>query len=211
MAEYRQTQATDVIRETSTETRRIAGLAFVALAAQFMTVMMLAAAMVPNYNFNTAAISDLGVFSETALLFNASLVVVGLLNLVGGYYLYRGHGRRGLLAVFGLAGVGAIGAGLVPLGTSDLHSLFALLAFVFFNVEALAMATRVTGAMRVLSVVAGVVGLAFVVVMIIGDSGTTAIFGPIGHGGAERMIVYPVMVWLIAFGGYLLGASETTA
>jgi hypothetical membrane protein len=99
----------------------------------------------------------------------------------------------------------------VPLGTSDLHSLFALLAFVFFNVEALAMATRVTGAMRVLSVVAGVVGLAFVVVMIIGDSGTTAIFGPIGHGGAERMIVYPVMVWLIAFGGYLLGASETPA
>jgi hypothetical protein len=28
-----------------------------------------------------------------------------------------------------------------------------------------------------------------------------------GHGGAERMIVYPVMLWLMAFGGYLM-ASE---
>ncbi len=32
-------------------------------------------------------------------------------------------------------------------------------------------------------------------------------FGPIGHGGAERMIVYPVMLWLVAFGGYLLAPS----
>ena len=35
-----------------------------------------------------------------------------------------------------------------------------------------------------------------------------AAFGPIGHGGTERMIVYPVMLWLVAFGGYLLGESD---
>ena len=29
-----------------------------------------------------------------------------------------------------------------------------------------------------------------------------------GHGGAERMIVYPVMMWLMAFGGYLLGTPR---
>lgn len=26
----------------------------------------------------------------------------------------------------------------------------------------------------------------------------------IGHGGTERMIVYPAMVWLLALGGYLM-------
>ena len=30
-------------------------------------------------------------------------------------------------------------------------------------------------------------GLAYVVVMVIGDAGDPAIFGPIGHGGAERI------------------------
>jgi hypothetical membrane protein len=196
------------IRGTPLEAGELAGAFFFVLAAQFVTVIMLAAAMVPGYDFRAAAISDLGVLPETALLFNGSLVVVGVLNLAGGYFFYRTHGKRWLLALFALAGVGAITAGLFPLDTGALHSLGALLAFVFFNVQALGSATRLHGAMRVLSVLAGGLGLVFVVLMVLGDAGTAAAFGPIGHGGTERMIVYPVMIWLIAFGGYLLGKSE---
>jgi hypothetical protein len=53
--------------------------------------------------------------------------------------------------------------------------------------------------------------LVFVVVMVIGDSGNPAIFGAIGHGGAERMIVYPAMLWMLALGGYLMAhpAADT--
>ena len=103
------------------------------------------------------------------------------------------------------------GAGLVPLNTSDLHGLFALVAFLFFNIEALACATLVTGPMRWVSAFAGLVGFAYVVVMIIGDAGNPAVFGAIGHGGAERMIVYPAMLWMMAFGGYLMAAREDDA
>lgn len=60
-----------------------------------MTVMMLAAAMAPGYDFGAAAISDLGVISETALLFNISLAVVGGLNVLGGFLYYRSHGADG--------------------------------------------------------------------------------------------------------------------
>ncbi|MDS0222274.1 DUF998 domain-containing protein [Haloarcula sp. S1AR25-5A] len=190
------------------ETQQLAGVFFFALAAQFMTVIMLGAAMVPGYDFGAAAISDLGVFPETALLFNVSLIVVGILNLLGGYFFYRTHGKRWLLAIFALAGIGAIGAGFFPLDTGGLHGLAALLAFVFFNVQAIGSATRLSGVMRVLSVLAGGLGLVFVVLMALGDGGNTAAFGPIGHGGTERMIVYPVMLWLVAFGGYLLGMTD---
>ncbi|QCC49556.1 DUF998 domain-containing protein (plasmid) [Halobellus limi] len=196
------------IRGVAVAPRTLAGICFFALAAQFMTVIMLAAAMVPGYDFRGGAISDLGVFPETALLFNASLILVGVLNLAGGYFFYRSHGKRWLLAVFALAGVGAIGAGLFPLDTGGLHGLSALLAFVFFNVQAIGSATRLGGVMRALAVLAGVLGLVFVVLMALGDGGNTAAFGPIGHGGTERMIVYPVMLWLVAFGGYLLGERE---
>ena len=199
------------IRGVTFDARTLAGACFFALAAQFMTVIMLAAAMVPGYDFRGGAISDLGVFPETALLFNVSLVVVGLLNLTGGYFFYRTHRKRWLLAVYALAGVGAIGAGLFPLDTGGLHGLAALLAFVFFNVQAIGSATRLGGLMRVLSVLAGGLGLVFVVLMAIGDAGTAAAFGPIGHGGTERMIVYPVMLWLVAFGGYLLGENDRPA
>ena len=79
----------------------------------------------------------------------------------------------------------------------------------FFNVEALAAATLVSGPMRWVSVVAGMVGLAFVVLMVIGDAGNPGLFGPLGHGGAERMIVYPSMLWMMAFGGYLMASPSS--
>jgi hypothetical membrane protein len=189
----------------ASDARRASGFLLFLLAAEFMTAIMLAASMAPAYDIHGGAISDLGVVKETALLFNASLVFIGALNILGGYLFYRSHGRAWILGVFLLAGLGAIGAGLFPLYTSDAHSLFALLAFVFFNVEAIACAVVVTGPMRVISAVAGVVGLGFVVLMVIGDAGNPAVFGAMGHGGAERMIVFPVMIWLLAFGGYLLG------
>jgi hypothetical protein len=77
-------------------------------------------------------------------------------------------------------------------------------AFLFFNIQAIASGTIVDGPMRAVSFLAGIVGFVFVVIMVIGDAGNTAVFGPIGHGGAERMIVYPAMLWMMAFGGYLM-------
>jgi hypothetical membrane protein len=201
---------TETIRTTTRESRRLAGALFLALSAQFMTVIMLAAAMAPDYDFGASAISDLGVIPETALLFNGSLVLVGLLNLAGGYLYFRVHGERWLLTIFVLAGVGAVGAGVFPL-SMEIHSLFALLAFLFFNVEAIASATRLSGPMRGLSVLAGGLGIAFLGLMIVGDAGNPAVFGAIGHGGAERMIIYPVMLWLVAFGGYLLGRDDVSS
>ena len=136
-----------------------------------MTVIMLGASMAPGYDVPGGAISDLGTIPETRLLFNASLLLVGVLNIVGGWLCYRWHRRVGLLALFVIAGVGAIGAGLFPLDSGGLHGLFALVAFLAFNLEALATAPVVHGPMRALSVLAGAIGFVFVVLMVIGDGG----------------------------------------
>lgn len=185
----------------------LAGILLMVLAAAFLAVIMIGASIVPGYDYRGGAISDLGTFPESSLLFNATLVGMGTLNIAGGSLLFRSHRRAWILVVFVVAGIGAVGAGIFPLTTGNLHSLFALLAFVFFNVEAIAIAVVLHGTMRALSLLAGVIGLAYVVVMVIGDGGNPSVFGPIGHGGAERMIAYPVMLWLIAFGGYLLGTG----
>jgi hypothetical membrane protein len=195
-------------RERSRSSLWVSGLLLFILAAGFVTVMMIGTSMAPGYDVQGGAISDLGVIGETAALFNGALLAVGLLNIASGYLLFRSHGHVWVFAVFVLAGLGAIGAGLVPLNTSDLHGIFALVAFVFFNVEAMAAATLISGPMRWVSVLAGLVGLAFVVLMVIGDAGNAGVFGPIGHGGAERMIVYPSMLWMMAFGGYLMAAPS---
>ena len=188
-----------------TTAQRLAGVVMLILAAGFLTVIMLGGSIAPGYDYVGGAISDLGVIAETALLFNGTLVAIGLLNIVGGYLFYRSHGKAWILSIFVLGGIGAIGAGFFPLSTGGLHGLFALFGFAFFNLEAMAAATVLPRPMNGISLVAGIAGAAFVGLMVIGDAGNTAAFGVIGHGGTERMIVYPVMLWLVALGGYLIG------
>jgi hypothetical membrane protein len=173
------------------------------MAAQFLTVIMLAASIAPGYDYAGGAISDLGVIPATAPLFNGSLAAVGILDIVGGWLLYGWHRRTAVLAVFVAAGVGAVGAALVPLDRGELHSLFALTAFLAFNLEPVAIGALSRGWLRAASWLVALVGLVFVWLMVVGDGGNPAAFGAIGHGGTERMIVYPVMIWLLAFGGFL--------
>ncbi|MDK2916190.1 MAG: hypothetical protein PWR25_747 [Euryarchaeota archaeon] len=188
----------------------MAGVLLFLLPVQFMTALMAGAAMAPGYSINTNAISDLGVIGETAWLFNASLFAAGLLNIAGGYFLYRSYGRSWILPVFLLAGIGAIGAAVFTLDIPGIHGLFALAAFIFFNVEAIAGSTLVRGPLRAISIIAGTLGLIFLVAHAASDFGIMELYGPIGHGGSERMIVYPALFWLAAFGGYLM-APDTSS
>lgn len=186
---------------------RLPGLIFVLIGAAFLGVIMVGASIAPGYDYHFAAISDLGVIPSTALLFNSMLIVVGALNVLAGIGLSREYGRRSLVVVYGLTGVGAIGAGIFTLDAGGLHSVFAAIGFTFFNVQALITAALLRGAVRLLGLAAGVLGLTYMVIMVIGDAGNPAVFGAIGHGGTERMIIYPVMLWLLALGGYLLGEA----
>lgn len=190
-------------RDTKSDLR-LPGVLLLLVGGAFLIVTMLAASMAPGYDFHGGKISDLGVIPETALVFNVLLVAIGVLNLVGGFLFHRAHRRIWLFAIYVVASIGAAGVGFFPLSTGGAHSIFALLAFVFFNLEALGTAVVVPALFRLLSVVAGAVGLIYVVVMMIGDGGNPAVFGAIGHGGSERMIAYPVMVWLLVLGGYLI-------
>jgi hypothetical membrane protein len=183
---------------------RPAGIVFFLVGATFLTGTMLAASIAPGYDMHGGAISDLGVIGSTATLFNLLLVAVGILNVVGGWLYWQDHRRTGLLALYVVAGVGAIGAGLMPLDTGAPHSLFALVGFVCFNAEAVATSIVVHGPIRWISLLAGIIGLVYVVVMVIGDSGDSSVFGAIGHGGSERLIVYPAMLWLLVLGGSLM-------
>jgi len=189
----------------------VTGLLMIFIGTGFLTTMMLAAAIAEDYNFTDSAISDLGVEPATRAIFNIVLIFVGLLNMSAGYLLYIDHQRKGLLVTYFIAGIGAIGTGIFPLNTGGIHSLFALSAFIFFNIQTL-MSTPIIEniVFKIISILFGSIGLLYVVIMFIGDNGLTEVFAFIGHGGSERMIVYPPMMWLIIMGGYLLGKNHSS-
>jgi hypothetical membrane protein len=185
-----------------------AGFLFFLSSSGFMTVLMMAEAVAPGYSMNTNAISDLGTIGPSSLMFNTSIFLVGIMNIAGGYLYYRTHRKRHVLAMFTIAGIGAMGVGIFTLNTPGLHGIFALTAFLFFNLQALAVSGMLSFPLKYISVALGILGLAYIAVMFVSDSGIIDLFGPIGHGGTERMIVYPSIIWLTVFGGYLLGEES---
>ncbi len=191
-----------VRRQLVADPRTLAGTVFVVTGAGFPLALMVCAALVPDYAVHGDAISDFGVLPATALLFNATMVLTGLGNAVGGYAYYRLHGSRRLLALFGVTAVGSAGVGLFPSSVPAPHYAAALLAFVGLNLQVIACSRRAPRGLRALGVFAGVAGLGSLLRFVLAES-----YGALGLGGVERMVVYPAVLWLLAFGGTLLGSA----
>jgi len=157
------------------------------------------------YSVANNYISDLGANCRTtctavpsAYLFDISIALLGLLILVGAYYLDRAYHWRPATIVIALAGIGALGVGLLPETAGIWHILFSLVAFLFAGLSAVTTARFQKRPLSYFSVILGLVTLAALVLDIGGEY-----FG-LGAGGMERMVLYPVLVWSLGFGGHLM-------
>ena len=158
-------------------------------------------------------ISDLGgtrpphglVTQPSAMIFDTTMLIAGVLLLAGAFALWRLYRNRLLTVMATLFGVGALGVGIFP-GNTTPHWFVAMIAFVFSALTAIA-AVRVTSApFRFMSLAVGLLSLIALIVSFLGDSSPVA--KSIGIGGVERWVVFPMILWLVFFGGYLLASRQ---
>jgi hypothetical membrane protein len=148
---------------------------------------------------------DSVVLQPSAAIFDITMVVTGAMILAAAWLLHRALGRKGVTIPLALLGTGVLGVGVFPLNHLAPHTVFALLAFVAGGIGVI-LASRITEApFRGLWTVLGVVSLVAI---------TLGIFflewGPVaelGEGGIERWNAYPVVLWLVAFGSYLMAKA----
>src|SRR5437773_2203382 len=107
-------------------------------AGQFAIGLTIAQAFHPGFNVSHDFLGDLGL-GPMALPFNASIALFGLALLAASPFLFRGVRGRGLAIAVALAGIGALGFGLIPATDADelVHTLFSFLAFTFGAVSAI--------------------------------------------------------------------------
>jgi len=177
---------------------RIAGTILFLGGVQFTIVMVIAEAIYPAYSVSANYISDLGV-GPTATLFNISVSLLGLTALLAAYFAQRTFHRPILTALFAIAGAGTIGVGLFPETVEPTHLLVSLVAFLFGAVSAIAAYPLEKRPLNHLSPLMGVFSLAALSLFAAG------VYLGLGPGGMERMIAYPILLWLIGFGAQLMG------
>jgi hypothetical membrane protein len=97
-----------------------------------------------------------------------------------------------------------MGVGLFPETTGIAHTISALTAFGFGGLSAIMSYKLQKPPLSYFSVLLGALSL---VALALSGSGT---YLGLGKGGMERMIVYPILLWVVGFSGHLIGYSKDT-
>jgi len=190
--------------------RGMAGAFMFVGGVQFVIGMLLAEIFYPGYNVSGNYISDLGatcrdtciIYQPTALIFNTSAIILGILILLSSYRIWHEFQNYLISILIGLSGLGALGVGLFPETTGILHLIVSLIAFLFAALSAIAASKLVKPPFTYFSVVLGIASLVALTLF-----GLQFYLG-LGPGGMERMIAYPVLLWAIGFGGYLMSPKQ---
>ena len=185
------------------ENRSLLGILLFVGAAQVILIVNIAEALYPGYSVATNAMSDLGV-GQTAVLFNSSTVVFGAFILIG-FLLGRRAIGTGLTITLAVYGACVVGVGVFPETTGTLHGVIALGMFVFGAVSAIISYRVLRPPLSYASVGLGIIALVALVLAL------THNYTGIDKGGMERMIVYPLFLWVLGFGGALIGAKSAEA
>jgi hypothetical membrane protein len=189
-----------------------AGAAFFLGGVQFALLWFISETLYPNYSVANNYISDLGTTCRSTgpcyvppawWLFNSSEIIFGILILVGVFFFYRDYPYKPVALMLGLSGMSLIGVGTLNESFSPWHSIFSLLIFLFAGLSAIVTFRFQKAPLSYFSAILGAITLV-ALILYVPDAGSFGNALGIGAGGLERLIVYPVLVWTIAFGGHLM-------
>jgi hypothetical membrane protein len=132
------------------------------------------------------------------------MIVSGLMLIAGAIFSSSAHRRKVFTAFTLLLGIGVLGVGIFPGNHHDIHRLFSIIAFLFGGLAAVLSVTAVKGAFRFIVVLLGSTTLFTLFI------GTAVLTNTLGAGGIERWIAYPIVLWMVCYGGYVLGGERNS-
>ena len=210
-------RSTEIYLQTKISDRLVAGVLFTFGASLFLLLTTAAEAVYPNFSLQTNAISDLAAIGvKTTVLEETAIFGLGISWSLGAYYLFRKTGRRGTMVLNMLPGVGFSLAGLSPENVNVIVHSIGTFAFPLGAIVVILSCRLTTSPIRYFSAILGTISLVSTFFIFVGyrvicgtcgyQEGMSAL--PLGLGGLESMIIYPIVIWLIAFGSYLMAANK---
>jgi len=188
-----------ILQRMSYSREKAAGVIFFIAVTQFILGFTIAEALYPGYSVSDNYISDLGV-GPSSIIFNSSanFKTVNMLLL--------------------LMAIGAMGVGVFTKDFTVAHGAVSSMAFFFGGLSAIASFKVLKKPLSLISITLGAMTLGALVLfssgMVASGSVTSTeaydsiFYLGLGPGGMERMIVYPMLIWLAGFAGHLVTKRE---
>jgi hypothetical membrane protein len=196
---------------------KVAGMLFFIAVTQFTLGFTISEALYPGYSVHDNYISDLGV-GPSSIIFNSSVFLLGLLSLVATYFLRHSSSFKTVNMLLLLMAIGAMGVGVFTKDFTLAHGAVSSMAFFFGGLSAIASVKVLKKPLSLISIALGAMTLGALALfssgMITSGSATSTeaydsiFYLGLGPGGMERMIVYPLLIWLAGFAGHLVTKRE---
>jgi hypothetical membrane protein len=199
---------------------KLAGLLLFIASVTLILGFIAAETLYPNYSLSNDKLSDLGakapmsilpvpasdvsIQQPSSLIFNSTVFLAGVLIAISSLLICRGSESKILGRLLVIPGIGGIIVGLLTEQMGMIHYIGAIMVFVFGPLAAIVSYRSVKPPFSYLSIAMGLISLAFVPFVAIGIYNALLTYTIVVTGGAENMIVYPFLSWMLAFGTYLM-------
>ncbi len=183
--------------------RELAGILLFVAIVQFAFLANISQILYEGYSVKDTLLSDLGVWEQpSALLFDTSLVLFGILGISIGVVLWPDKKLNFIPLLFVLCGIGMLIMAAFPISIEWAHDVGAFLSFVLIAVAALACYWTFPGPFGVVSLLLGIISFFAEITY------KSEIYFGLGAAGSERMIIYPLFIWMAAFAAVLILSDE---
>ena len=200
--------------------KRLAGTLLSIGALQWFFSVMTAEGLHQGYNLTPSQwipysnqihyVSELGLGS-TAPIFNVSTIVLGVM-VVSASYLLRLRTKEILFpSLLLICGVGAAGVGIFPTNMQPIHGVFQVLALWFGAFSAILSFRKQVVPLSYISAALGIVSFVTSIVFFpylgLGANDTSTFLG-LGKGVMERIVIYPLILWVFGCGYHIAGKKS---
>lgn len=196
---------------------KVGGVLYIVAVFQSFVFELVAETLYPDFSISSNYISDLGatcvsppsiancvVHQPSAIIFDTSSFLLGLMLLVGTVFVYLGTRNRPYFAVTAVYDLAYLLVGVFPENTGKTHLLVSAIGFLFAGISLVLAWTIVKKhAFGYFAVAFGVLTLFLIAVKYI-DA-----FPQLGVGGEEQLLVLPALLGVFALGAYLAGQDSS--
>jgi len=200
--------------------KRLAGTLLSIGALQWFFGVMIAEGLHKGYNQALSQwipysnqihyVSELGLGS-TAPIFNISTIVLGLMVAFASYLLYLKNKNILFSSLLLICGVGAAGVGVFPTNIQPIHGIFQVFALWFGAFSAILSFRKQEVPLSYISAVLGIVSFVASIVFFpylgLGANDTSTFLG-LGKGVMERIVIYPLILWVFGYGYHIAGKNS---
>jgi hypothetical membrane protein len=187
---------------------KYAGLLLVIAVVLYVCAIFIAESVYPTYSVGQQYVSDLGDWNLAginAIIFNASSVLYGVLGIAAVYFFHRAFKTRLFPTLLLVSSIGTIALGIVAENISNpIHTAFGFFSMLFGAFAAIASYKFVKSPLSFVFIIMGAVSILSLAAFVVGLGISPTSLG-LGLGGIERFVIYPLLLWALSFGAYLIG------